>query len=211
MKYLLLLLCLSTTTLFAQKAKYFSPDSVPISKGEFNEWHTKGTLPIRIAETKDTVYYQAVKRYHTGKLSDDERDQLYNYLSSVSGMELNKQLPVLLLYHQGNDPCNLSGAATISSRRRWFDYAVGLLYKKTRANVMVMYTSVERVAELYPDIPAYYDKYRVLGKFFKYHYPCGSIMVINPNGNIAYYFGEYGPKAAVDLYTDTQTGKQSIN
>lgn len=211
MKYLIILLCLSTTTLFAQTAKYFNSDSIVISKQKFDNWRENGTLPVKIAETKDTVYYQAVKRSYLGKLSNDEREQLYTYLSSISAQELNKQLPIVVFYHQGIDKYNSSGTATIGYRKRWYKELIRILNKKTEASVMLIYSTPDGAKELYPSLPAYYDKYRVFSKFFKYHYPSGCIMVINPNGNFAYYLGEYGQQMATILYADTQTGKRPID
>lgn len=56
MKCLIILLCLSSTALFAQTAKYFNSDSVVISKGKFDNWREDGVLPVKIGENKGTVY-----------------------------------------------------------------------------------------------------------------------------------------------------------
>ena len=35
--------------------------------------------------------------------------------------------------------------------------------------------------------------------FFKHHYPCGSFVIINPDGKYASYFGEYSQRDVWDV------------
>lgn len=107
--------------------------------------------------------------------------------------------PLIVIYYPGKDECNSTGSNDPA-------------YLKNKQKSLLKY------AEKHDAVPPFYfyknphglEKYRGIQEwaadpdglfeklFFQFHYPCGSFVVISPNGNYRGILGEY-PISQVDV------------
>jgi hypothetical protein len=115
-----------------------------------------------------------------------------------TGSLLNGKL-LILNYHPGSDPCNSTGTFNKSFLRGKFNAYLRQVRSFKNSAQYFIYANqqglerYEGVIDWVPD-----PGHLIQNTFFKYHYPCGSYVIINPIGEYYAYYGEYSLDHVVD-------------
>lgn len=203
MKYLFILsLSLLSTIVFAQNKKtyFLKEDLTQTSEKAF--WKDKdapGLLHLKYyADTAD--FYVKVTREHTGILSKDSLNLLKKDLEQSAGASIDPGNMIVIDFYPGKDACNSGGTTDRAVMKKYHDEYLKKLHSLAPISQFYIYGQKEGV-ERYdcigtwnPDLNS-----RVKYNFFPLDYPCGSVVVIRPDGQFKSYFGEYSKDQVWDF------------
>lgn len=171
----------------AQDVKYLNTDGKEISTAKFNaELETRKYLAIKT----DAQHRQLIERYQTGLIPD------FSNFKTIFNRHFPQALsnsPLVIIYYPGEDPCNNSGSATAETKKDWY----GTLDKGVKKQIQSLPIYICKNKNDMDDRGSAVlnwnndPEYLIERTFFKHHYPCGSFVVISPNGKYISYFGEY--------------------
>lgn len=168
--------------------QYYDKDNNRISVTEFDELEKKGGF---YTITSDSLKISKLTpKKEKGTL--ENKNQWIIHLEKLTGRKIDSNRPIILIFHPGKDPCNSSGTATPETTKEWY----GQLEKGTNriAKTEPIYISKvpEDLKERDKVVNWHEDKGQVIEtRFFKFHYPCGSFVIIAENGDYFSSFGEY--------------------
>lgn len=166
--------------------RYFDESNAEISKEKFMELRNSMEyldVPGDSANHKRLVY-----RYVEGKIRHVER--VYQMIDSISAHSTNANKPVVIIYYPGIDDCNKKMQQRrvpkndfLKNELDKIDPEINLLriYKDDSGLKRSM-----KKQEWHRDPDRFFEM-----NFFPHHYPCGSFVVIAPNGRYFAYLGEY--------------------
>lgn len=196
MKYLSTILILFINiSAFSQK-QFVDYNYNPMTEKEFKELvNSKAAFEIS-AEEKNTR--RLVRRNQYGIVNN------VNAFYDVIDKNLEKKIKrfdyIIVFYNPGEDSCNTSGKKYTKNKAY---YRRIKKYRETREqqlkdiipNFKVLYINQVDAENIDSKLENYRDPERLFEKlFFKYHYPCSSIVVVAPDGRYASYLGESGQK-----------------
>lgn len=184
------LFLLSFHSLFAQT--FFNESGKRITQADYEDKILNGPyFGIPSGESGD------MKLVHRMPVGLTDSKMIYEKLGLQQEFQAGK--PIIVIYYPGKDECNSTGSNDPA-------------YLKNKHKSLLKY------AEKHDAVPPLYfyknphglEKYRGIHEwaadpdglfeklFFKYPYPCGSFVVISPNGNYRGILGEY-PISQVDV------------
>lgn len=183
--------CLYSTYGFTQDTTdiYLDEYGLRITKEEFNALAENNVAYFYLeGNTESGKVYFVEKRIEFGKVNEDVVNQLRNQLEALSGSEINKKNYILANFHPGIDPCNANNGLRVYSLNSFYkrikrqkDVSQFFIYKyKDR------FVTINESLSWYPDRTNLWQTY-----FFKHHYPCGSFVIIRPDGQFYLVKGEY--------------------
>ena len=190
-RILLLFTCLLTSTLAsAQDIKFYDVDGRELNRETFlkKTIDTRQYLGISFQDGRTTIS-KLIRREKIGKLTTDSTKLVYNVLEQSTGSQLNGKL-LTLNYHPGPDPCNSTGTFDKGFLREKFNTYLKRV-RSISAQFFIYSNSqgLERYEGIIDWLPD--PGHLIQNTFFKHHYPCGSYVIINPNGDYYAYYGEY--------------------
>lgn len=197
------LMLFSTVFLSAQKpsklppAKYYDAAGKELSKAEFDRTErTQNYLSVIVDSSANA--HQLVWREEWGTLPSAEL--IYSKLEAAIGKPIDRNKYLLIMYYPGQDPCNTVGSISPSYYKAHIERLKELtrelnrnLQKNAPTQIVYIYknqTGLRKLFEKYMDYGQDPDAL-IERTFFKYHYPCGSYVIIRPDGAYGSYFGEY--------------------
>ena len=187
-----ILTCSSTLAQHSNSTiKYFDENNIEISESEYYQiLSTKDVLELPIDSAN---HKKLTLRENRGRIPD--RASLESLLEKAIHRELDAEKPIVIIYHPCKDACNSGGTATKESYRIWFNKLEAKVFKIAQAKPVYIYKdnsgleNYEGVLTWYKDPESTIEK-----RFFKYHYPCSSFVVISKTGDYISYFGEFADK-----------------
>lgn len=168
--------------------KYFDINYSLVTKKEFNKLKKKNSL---LSIQGDSAHHKLLSiRESRGTM--DNRKILDSVLTSITNKKIDATKTIVIIYYPGKDPCNSGGMVTKSSRKEWYRELEEKLFQIAQSKPIYIYKNQEGI-EKYEGIMKWYkDSDGIIENlFFKYHYPCGSFVVISKAGKFISYFGEY--------------------
>ena len=191
MNILTYLICLYSIVSFGQKKEiYANDDLIEITKSEFNkekDLHKSYNMRFVLDTLIVNVKVQRVKK---GKVSKIKLDSVRNELSTVSDQNIPKNNILIINYYHGLDGCNSTGDKSYV-RGKYKGY-LRKLKKLKNVNQFFIYKSPEGTVGYGKQLNWIKDKSGIIEKtFLPIHYPCGSYVIIDENGNFYIQKGEY--------------------
>ncbi|WP_218597750.1 hypothetical protein [Polaribacter sp. NJDZ03] len=192
-------ICLCSIISFGQKKEiYINDDLVKITKSEFNkekDLHKSYNMRFELDTLIVNVKVQRVKK---GQVSKIKLDSIRNELSTVSDQNIPENNILIINYYHGLDRCNSTGDKSYV-RGKYKNY-LRKLKKLKNVNQFFMYKSHEGTVEYGKQLNWIKDKSGTIEKtFLPIHYPCGSFVIIDENGNFYIQKGEYNIENIIDL------------
>ena len=191
MNILTYLICLYSIVSFGQKKEiYANDDLIEITKSEFNkEKNPHESYNMRF-DLDTLIVNVKVQRVKKGKISKIKLDSIRNELSEVSDKNIPKNNILIINYYHGLDRCNSSGDKSYV-RGKYKNY-LRKIKKLKNVNQFFMYKSPEGTVEYGKQLNWIKDESEIIEKtFLPIHYPCGSYVIIDENGNFYIQKGEY--------------------
>jgi hypothetical protein len=117
-------------------------------------------------------------------------NEIINYLNRITEKKTDSTKIIIINYHPGKDKCNSTGDQLyVNSLYR--DY-LDVINSKKNVSQYFIYKDVDGTSSYYKRIKWYHDIDKVIeNNFFPRHYPCGSYLIIYPNGKYFVQYGEY--------------------
>lgn len=192
------LLCLYVLVLcsiisFAQEIHFYDVQGKEISKEQFEKQRdSRVNLALSFQKGK-TTETRLILRSKTGSISQDVLNKIILNLQQVTGKTVNRSEMVIINYHQGKDRCNSSGSGgTFQEMKAALAKYRSQIERLGQTSQYNMYATKEGLKETYGLVDWYPDLDLLVEKtFFKYKYPCGSFVIIKPDGEYYAYYGEY--------------------
>ena len=138
------------------------------------------------------------KKY--GRLKPKEHTALRGYLDSLNANSIDANKFIVIQWYPGKDPCN----NPLVGNSQWNRYNKGYLrkLKKTFNHEMLWIYKNDENLEKHRKGKLNWlhdDKTFIERLFFKYHFGCGSFVVVSPEGNYIAFYGEYGDKSVLEV------------
>ena len=189
-----LYLCLGVFLFFSAKGQtYYNEQGRRILKQEYEEKILNG--PYFGIPAEKVGDFQLVHRMPVGLTN---ARLFYEKLGLMDEFKAGK--PLIVVYYPGKDECNSTGLANNldgfqSKKKAILKYAE----KHQTAEPQFIYGNphglekYQGILEWKPDPESVFQQH-----FFKFPYPCGSFVVIDPKGNYRAILGEY-PVSQIDV------------
>lgn len=198
---MIFVLCLMffQTAIFAQHKteKYYDQNDKELTFEAFEKLRRQ---PSVTAITIKPNHKKLVDRLEAGELTNHQ--QLVEKLHKAVGQpkKVDWQKPLVIVYYPGKDPCNSSALSKRSDRKKWYKKLEKEIKNIAQTHPIYIYKDAKGL-EKYDGIMTWHkDPEAIIEKtFFKHHYPCGSFVIINPDGKYASYFGEYSQRDVWDV------------
>ena len=196
-KALLLFLLCSTSIVFAQTRRlcFLDENGHCISTDKFyQKQYNDVSKYLRVRyETDNALTYKIVYRENTGNLNREAVQDIRRRLENAAHVTIDTNQILVIDYYPGKDPCNASTSATPTflrklhrQYRKQLDEIGGVGQFNVYGDSSGLFDKYYGAVEWYPDLD-----HRITNTFFPEHYPCGSFVVIHPNGHYYAYYGEY--------------------
>lgn len=193
-KSILIGLMFLSFNLFGQRKKsfYYDENMVLISKKEF--WKDKqdaNKLHLNYDTDTGGIFVKVI-RERRGVLDKNTLDGIKKDLASSANTSIDPANLIVVDYYPGKDKCNSTGTTDRDFIKNYHEeYLKNLhaLAPVSQFNIYSQKEGLERYKGIYEWSPDLND--RIKKTFFKYHCPCGSVVVIRPDGNYIAYCGEY--------------------
>lgn len=194
------LLLLANAVLMAQKPfsgkkidRYFDENEREISKKEYESHDGWEENFMRFeVETDSSIRHLIEKTYAGGKIGSSTMAEIHALLGRQSSVAVDTSKILVIQFYPGIDPCSGNEYKPfVKANFRAFDKKIAKLegvsshyFHKKGADIGVR----SRYANWLP------DESQILQRtFFWYDYPCGSFVVIAPDGEFFEVKGEYAP------------------
>lgn len=186
----ILLLC--SVISFGQEIHFYDVNGNRITKEQFEKQRNGRVVPLSFQKGKN-IETRLFPRSKSGYISQEIRNNIMTNLQNVTGKKLGQSEMTIINYHHGKDACNSSGSmpnvwdlkSAIAKYRR----QIKRIGQTSQYN---LYASKEGIKDSYGLIERYPDLNLLVEKtFFQYKYPCGSFVIIKPDGKYLAYFGHY--------------------
>lgn len=204
-KLIIIAFVLLSISIYAQKSEiYLNDDLKPISQRQFNnpnKPHTFYNLSIELDTAIANVQVQRIKK---GKISIVMLDSLKSELAKLSGKPIPKANTLVINYHHGLDRCiSTVNKSYVTVKYKRFLKKINSIASTSH---FFMYKSDEGIKTYGKKLKWIKDKFRTIEKtFLPLHYPCGSFVLIDENGNYYVNKGEYNIDQIIDLLKNKET------
>ncbi len=192
---------------FAQQHEIYLNDNLhPISKSEYDamsDWQEFFGIQFTAG---DTLVNVKVQRLREGMIDPERLDSIRSEIAGLSGEPIPESNFLLIKYHFGTDPC-LETADPIAMKTGYRKFAKKL---KQQGNVtgIFMYQSPEGTAIYGEGLQWVEDRTGIVAMtFFPISYPCGGLVIIDPNGKYYLVKGPYSSAQPFKLLKKLQSGK----
>jgi hypothetical protein len=200
----LVFLSLTLSTFAQKKEVYLNDNLIKITKTDFEKiedpskfYHLQFELDTLIANVK-------VQRIKKGKISNELLNSIKSELSTISGEPIPNSNTILINYYHGLDRCNSTGDK--SYVRVKYKRFLKKLKKVNDLSSFFMYKSPEGTKDYGQQLNWIKDEFGTIEKtFLPLHYPCGSYVLIDSNGNYYVQKGEYNLSRIINLLKDKET------
>lgn len=123
--------------------------------------------------------------------------EIINYLNKISERKTDSTKIIIINYHPGKDKCN-SAADKSYLNNLYIDYTEEINLRENVSQYFI-YKDVAGTKFYDKKIQWHYDKDKIIeNNFFPQHYPCGSYLIIYPNGKYFIQRGEYFIKSIIE-------------
>ncbi|MXS72971.1 hypothetical protein GSF70_17320 [Flavobacteriaceae bacterium W22] len=182
--FLVFIFIIQMSNVFGQRIFKDENDQI-ITEDVYNK--TKTSRGFKVCNDSLQMCKIVVNRSEEGVL---ENANLLDNLEKFLRIHLDKDKPTIIKFHPGKDLCNSGGIATPETSFRWHKESEEGLRKIKKSNVLYIYKNQENIKTI-KKLEWYKDPKGIIeSTFFKYHYPCGSYVIIY-NNKYRSYFGEY--------------------
>lgn len=196
MKKTLLLLAFIVQTI-TNAQTYYDLSNQEITKSEFNNLLQDERF-FSVANDSLNVYKLMHKEIRSEKGMLNDSENLFKELNEKLSLKLDSNKPLIIYYYPGKDPCNSGGANRKNKIKRDNELA-DVLASISPYNELRVYKNSIGIKTL-QDFAWKKDPNGLIEKrFFKYHYPCSSFVIIYKNKYYA-QFGEYSQEMAVNAF-----------
>lgn len=185
--FLIVFIVTNIFTVQSQKKELYANDDLEeISKTEFDL--NTGNDYLNLKFDVDSVFVNiSAKRIKKGKINESQMEDIQFNLA-LKATNFNKNDKIVIYYYPAKDICNSGGDKEIT--RKNFQSYLTKLKKNPQIKQFFVYKSKEGTEE-YGDIKWIEDANKLIESlFFKVHYPCNSIVIIDNNGNYYVHRGE---------------------
>lgn len=185
------LLCCSVFS-FGQEIQFFDVQGNRIDKTKFErQLDNRVNLALSFQKGKITETRLLTRRM-TGILSQDTLKVILSNLKELEANKVNHAKMIIINYHQGNDACNTSGSTDPLQYAMWINHYKDQVARLPNTSQFFISATKDVPERSKGVIEWYIDKSTFIEKsFFKFQYPCGSFVIIKPDGKYLAYFGEY--------------------
>ena len=191
-KALLFLVLLSFTNNYSQNKQiiYSNDDLNIISEEEYKANPLKKYFYEYKTENDTIILFTKASRVKEGNISVIDYAKIKDYLINITNYKISSSKTIIINYHPGKDKCN-SGKDNTTLWSLYTKYRRKISKNKSVAQFFI-YKSIDGTEKHPTKIKWYKDVNQLIEKhFFKFHYPCGSYIIIKPNGNYYSVRGEY--------------------
>lgn len=184
---------------FSQKKEYFFDEKKNIiSENEYENIKNKNFEFLKLTFIGDSAKINIIERREIhGTINNELHKEIISYLNNISDKKSDSTKTIIINYHPGKDNCN-STADTSYVNNLYLDFKEKIEIKKNISQYFIFKS--EKGTEFYSKkIKWYSDNDRIFeNNFFPIHYPCGSYLIIYPNGKYFLYKGEYYIKTILE-------------
>jgi hypothetical protein len=163
----------------------------------------KGKVLEMLITDSDTLKVRKLFwREHQGRLNSIALEQLRKYLQRLTGEEIPKANYIVVNYYPGKDECN----SPFFEKGRWSSYKASL---NAYEIAVLSLTNASQYYFTHGQKPNPFEKTALIvhpdstnlfkNVFFPYPFPCGSFVVIHPDGRYIKYYGEYPNQIILDI------------
>lgn len=200
-----LLLGLITISTFAQKKEiYLTDDLIEITQTDFNKTDDPYNFYNLQFELDTLIANVKVQRIKKGKITTELLNLIKSELSTISRESIPSNNFIVINYYHGLDRC--SSTADKSFVRNKYKRFLKEVKKMDNVSQFFMYKSPEGTNDYGEQINWVKDEFGTIEKaFLPIHYPCGSYVLIDSNGNYYVQKGEYNIEQIIDLLKDNNT------
>ncbi|MXV17596.1 hypothetical protein [Hufsiella ginkgonis] len=180
---------------FSQETEYYEVDGKQVSKGEFLIAARKPGMIEGYLAANGRKEYRVFGSSGRGVKPADSLVMLRNYLQLISKTVIPSDEVLLIEYYPGVDPCNKHFEEPgrmkdfVIRDENYYQMLVKGYKNVSRFNICESFDGLKylrKVKTYYPDTEQLVKKL-----FFNYHFPCGSFVVIKPDGSYYAHYGEY--------------------
>ena len=140
-----------------------------------------------------------VTRKHSGTMNLDSLNLIKKDLEKVSNASIDPAHIIVIDYYPGKDKCNSSGTTDTELIQNEQNDYLKKLHRLAPVSQFFIYNEKEGLERFGGTERWKADaQHRIKNAFFKWHYPCGSVVVIHPDGRYISYYGEYSTAQVLD-------------
>lgn len=196
--FFIVIFCLSTCKIVAQKKElYLNDDLKQITQFEFTKSEKANFYNIKF-ELDTLIVNVKVKSIKKGKISNEILSSIKSEISTLSNKIIPDENILIINYYHGLDKCN-SGGDKSYVRVKYTRY-LKKLKKFENISQFFMYKSPEGIKKYGEKLNWIKDEFKTIEKIFlPIHYPCGSCVLIDKNGNYVTIKGEYDIERIIDM------------
>jgi len=207
----ILIFILTVTSISAQKKEvYLNDDLSEISQFEFNKKNDFYKYYSLQFETDSLITNIKVQRVKKGKISNEKLDSIKSELFKLSNQKIPDSNLIIINYYPGLDRCNSSGNKSMV--RANYKRFLKNLKKFEGVSQFFVYKFPEGKEEYGENLTWIKDNSGLIeNTFLPIHYPCGSFVLINDEGDYYVNKGEYSIESIIDLIKDKKTTFANTN
>lgn len=204
-KLFTLIFGLLTISTFAQKKEiYLNDDLVEITQADFKKTDEPYKFYNLRFELDTLITNVKVQRIRKGRVSNELLNLIKSELSTISGDSIQSDNFIVINYYHGLDRCNSTGDK--SYVRGKYKKFLEKIKKMKNVSQFFMYKSPEGTKDYGNQLNWIKDEFGTIEKtFLPIHYPCGSFVLIDSNGNYYVKKGEYNIEQIIELIKDKKT------
>src|SRR5690606_11792057 len=189
---------------------YLNDDLSEISQFEFNKKNDFYKYYSLQFETDSLITNIKVQRVKKGKISNEKLDSIKSELFKLSNQKIPDSNLIIINYYPGLDRCNSSGNKSMV--RANYKRFLKNLKKFEGVSQFFVYKFPEGKEEYGENLTWIKDNSGLIeNTFLPIHYPCGSFVLINDEGDYYVNKGEYSIESIIDLIKDKKTTFANTN
>lgn len=201
----LTIIIFNCTILFGQKKDiYINDDLYNIGKSNFYKKSNNYKYYNLRFELDTLIVNVKVERIKKGKISKEQLNSIKKELIKDGNQILFENDIIIINYYPGKDKCNSGGNKSLVRK----DYRLFLRRLKKLENVkqFFVYKTLNGTKAYGKKLHWISDSTKnIENTFFKIHYPCGSFVIIDENGNYYSTRGEYNIEKIIDLIKNRES------
>lgn len=187
-----LLICLTT---YAQDKKryFYDENDVAISEAEFARKIDYKVNIDRVFTSDTAVIGKLYIRRAYGELEPQAIEYLREYLTAISGKELDSTAVILIKYFPGKG--EEKNEKEVLNKHGYYKYSKKYKKKlnKITPNEQFWISNSENLKKYHKKIKWIYDStHYIENTFFPIYFDSGSFVIIHPNGKYIRFYSEYG-------------------
>ncbi|MTB51159.1 hypothetical protein [Lewinella sp. W8] len=179
----------------AEPTFYFDQGGVAISKQKFNRLFRSNRQEYTYGDS--ATVRRLVARVTEGRL--EGRSAFLRSLAEGIGRPVRDDQPTVIVFYPGFDECNSTGTSDRYLIKQWHDEMEEKLLEIADVKPLYLYKDNYGLRKYYNIINWLEDPDQLVEKrFFRYHYPCRSFVVIGVDGRYQSYFGGFSQDRIVE-------------